>query len=33
MAKIPITGNDDADKLLENPHALLLGVLLDQHVR
>jgi uncharacterized HhH-GPD family protein len=33
MAKIPITGNADADKLLEdNPLALLLGMLLDQQV-
>src|SRR3954463_14982557 len=33
MAKIPITGNDDADKLLEDePLALLLGMLLDQQV-
>ena len=32
-AKIPITGNPDADKLLEeNPLALLLGMLLDQQV-
>ncbi|MEY2454392.1 MAG: hypothetical protein QOD92_3966 [Acidimicrobiaceae bacterium] len=33
MAKIPITGNADADKLLEDePLALLLGMLLDQQV-
>jgi uncharacterized HhH-GPD family protein len=33
MAKIPITGNDDADKLLEDePLALLMGMLLDQQV-
>jgi uncharacterized HhH-GPD family protein len=33
MAKIPITGNDEADKLLEeDPLALLLGMLLDQQV-
>jgi uncharacterized HhH-GPD family protein len=33
MTKIPITGNDDADRLLEeNPLALLLGMLLDQQV-
>ena len=32
-AKIPITGNPDADKLLETePLALLLGMLLDQQV-
>src|SRR3954447_2439839 len=32
-AKIPITGNDDADRLLEDdPLALLLGMLLDQQV-
>jgi len=34
MAKIPITGNQDADKLLEDdPLALLLGMLLDHHVQ
>src|SRR5580765_2307456 len=33
MAKIPITGNDEADKLLEeDPLALVLGMLLDQQV-
>jgi len=33
VAKLPITGNDDADKLLEDePLALLLGMLLDQQV-
>jgi uncharacterized HhH-GPD family protein len=33
MAKIPITGNDEADRLLEEePLALLLGMLLDQQV-
>jgi uncharacterized HhH-GPD family protein len=33
MAKIPITGNADADQLLEDePLALLLGMLLDQQV-
>ena len=33
-AKIPITGNPDADRLLgENPLALLLGMLLDQHMQ
>jgi len=33
MAKIPITGNPEADKLLEDePLALLLGMLLDQQV-
>jgi uncharacterized HhH-GPD family protein len=32
-AKIPITGNVDADKLLEdNPLAILIGMLLDQQV-
>lgn len=32
-AKIPITGNEDADRLLEeDPFALLLGMLLDQQV-
>ena len=31
--KIPITGDDDADRLLEeDPLALLLGMLLDQQV-
>jgi hypothetical protein len=34
MAKIPITGNEGADKLLEeSPLALLLGMLLDQHMQ
>jgi hypothetical protein len=34
MAKIPITGNPDADRLLEeNPLALLLGIVLDQHMQ
>ena len=33
MARIPITGNDEADKLLEeDPLALLIGMLLDQQV-
>src|SRR4051794_10309779 len=33
MAKIPITGNPEADQLLEDdPLALLLGMLLDQQV-
>jgi uncharacterized HhH-GPD family protein len=33
MSKIPITGNDEADRLLEtDPLALLLGMLLDQQV-
>jgi uncharacterized HhH-GPD family protein len=33
MPQIPITGNDDADKLLEDdPLALLIGMLLDQQV-
>ena len=34
MAKIPITGNPDADKLLEeDPLALLLSTALDQHLQ
>src|SRR5215831_19232614 len=33
MPQIPITGNDDADKLLmDDPLALLIGMLLDQQV-
>lgn len=34
VAKIPITGDPDADLLLEEePLALLLGMLLDQHMQ